>query len=224
MDGSQGEITEAPLEPVAVRRFLSDNPEFLREDQGLLGELGLKVAAGNVVDFGPAALARVHAAHRREASQRRQIEETARANFAAQAQTHGAVVDVLDARNHSDLARRVDELARRRFGLAAGAIALEGTSPAGWRTLAPDQVDMILGGPQRMALMGQVPISIGLFEPGQTIASVAMVRMAIWEPARQGLLAFGSADPAGFTPDMGTELVAFLGRVVERTAERWPIL
>ena len=29
-------------------------------------------------------------------------------------------------------------------------------------------------------------------------------------------------DPEGFTPDMGSELVAFLARVVERTAERWP--
>src|SRR5262245_35324973 len=101
MDGSQGASFEAPLEPAAVRRFLSDNPEILREDDGLLDELGLKVAAGNVVDFGPAALARVHAAHQREASQRRELEETARANFSAQAQTHGAVIDLLDARNHS---------------------------------------------------------------------------------------------------------------------------
>src|SRR6185369_2013750 len=125
MDGSQGSLEEAPLEPAAVRRFLSDNPEFLRGDDGLLGELGLKVAAGNVVDFGPAVMARVHAAHRREADQRLQIEETARANFSAQAQTHGAVVDLLDSRNHSDLARRVDDLAQQRFGLAAGVIALE---------------------------------------------------------------------------------------------------
>ena len=27
-----------------------------------------------------------------------------------------------------------------------------------------------------------------------------------------------------FTEDMGAELVAFLARVVERTAERWPVL
>jgi uncharacterized protein YigA (DUF484 family) len=53
---------------------------------------------------------------------------------------------------------------------------------------------------------------------------MAIVRMALWEPSRQGLLAFGSADPEGFTADMGTDLVAFLARVVERTAERWPIL
>jgi uncharacterized protein YigA (DUF484 family) len=217
---------EAPLEPAAVRRFLADNPQFLTGDLGLLAELGLKVAQGNVVDFGPAAIARVHAAHQREAQARAEIEETARANFSAQAQTHGAVVDLLDARNHSDLARRVDELARARFGLAAGVIALESDGPpAGWKLLVEGQVDLILGGPQRMARMGPVPTARGLFgDIGGSIQSVALLRMAIWEPARQGLLAFGSADPQGFTEDMGAELVAFLARVVERTAERWPLL
>ena len=227
MDGSQSGISEAPLEPAAVRRFLSDNPDFLREDGGLLDELGLKVAAGNVVDFGPAVMARVHAAHQREATQRQQVEETARANFSAQAQTHGAVVDLLDSRNHTDLALRVDELARQRFGLAAGVIALEtsGHPPAGWRMLVEGQVDMILGGQQRLARMGFAPTALGLFgEHSEAIRSMAMVRMAIWEPSRQGLLAFGSTDEQGFTEDMGTELVAFLARVVERTAERWPIL
>jgi uncharacterized protein YigA (DUF484 family) len=227
MDGSQGEIEGVPLEATAVRRFLSDNPEFIRDDHGLLDELGLKVAAGNVVDFGPAALARVHAAHQREATQRQQVEETARANFSAQAQTHGAVIDLLEARNHSDLAWRLDELAQARFGLAAGIIVLEDAerAPAGWKRLVAGQVDMILGGSHRLARMGFAPTALGLFgERAETIRSMAMVRMAIWEPARQGLLAFGSADPEGFTEDMGTELVAFLARVVERTAERWPIL
>jgi hypothetical protein len=227
MDGTQGDLLEARLEPADVRRFLSDNPEFLTGDDGLLGELGLKVVGGNVVDFAPAAMARIHAAHQQEASQRQYLEETAQANFAAQAQTHGAVVDVLDARNHSDLARRVDELAQQRFGLAAGVIALEteGLPPAGWKMLVEGQVDMILGGQQRLARMGFAPTALGLFgERAEGVASMAMVRMAMWEPSRQGLLAFGSADPEGFTQDMGAELVAFLARVVERTAERWPIL
>src|SRR5215469_13118494 len=159
MDGSQGEIVSVPLEAAAVRRFLADNPDFLRGDDGLLGELGLKVAAGNVIEFGPAALARVHAAHQREASQRQQLEETARANFSAQAQTHGAVIDLLDSRNHSDLAWRIDELAKQRFGLAAAVIALEADErvPAGWHLLVEGQVDMILGGAERLARMGGVP-------------------------------------------------------------------
>jgi uncharacterized protein YigA (DUF484 family) len=225
MDGSQGGIEEAPLEPAAVRRFLADNPDFLREDHGLLDELGLKVAAGNVIDFGPAALARVHAAHQREALQRQQLEEIARANFSAQAQTHGAVIDLLDSRNHADLAARLDHLAQHRFGLAGAVVALEGERvPAGWRRLVAGQVDLILGG-QGMARMGVLPTALGLFDERQgEIRSMALVRMAIWEPARQGLLAFGSSDPEGFTPDMGPELVAFLARVAERTAERWPLL
>src|SRR5205085_4928556 len=103
------------LDASEVRRFLADNPEFIRDDEGLLGELGLKVAAGNVVDFGPAALARVHAAHQREALQRQQLEELARANFSAQAQTHGAVIDLLEAADHADLASRLDQLAQHRF-------------------------------------------------------------------------------------------------------------
>ena len=237
MDGSQGDLLEARIEPPriepgAVRRFLSDNPEFITGDDGLLDELGLKVAQdsvgmGNVVAFAPAAMARIHAAHLQEATQRQHLEETARANFSAQAQTHGAVVDLLDARNHSDLARRVDELAQQRFGLAAGVIALEteGNPPAGWKMLVEGQVDMILDGPQRLARMGFAPTALGLFG-GETeaIASMAMVRMAIWEPTHQGLLAFGSTDPDAFTEAMGAELVAFLARVVERTAERWPLL
>ncbi|MDB5446898.1 MAG: hypothetical protein JWQ97_2215 [Phenylobacterium sp.] len=235
MDGSQGGITEAavqvaplepiPLEPGAVRRFLADNPEFLREDLGLLDELGLKVAAGNVVDFGPAALARVHAAHRREAMQRQELEEIARANFSAQAQIHGAVVDLLEARNQADLAYRLDHLAQHRFGLTCGVIAMEGErAPAGWRLLVPGQVDMILGD-HGLAHMGAAPTALGLFgERAESVRSMAMVRMAIWEPSCQGLLAFGSGDAQGFTPDMGSELVAFLARVVERTAERWPLL
>ncbi|WP_374573838.1 DUF484 family protein [Phenylobacterium sp.] len=219
--------TDSALEPESVRRFLSDNPEFLRGDSALLGELGLRLDAANVVDFGPAALARVHAAHKRESSVRRQLEATARANFAAQAQTHGAVIDLLEARNHSDLARRVDDLAQLRFGLVSGVVALEdsGNVPAGWRVMVPGQIDMILGDPQRLARLGQLPTAHGLFgAKAEEVRSVALVRMAIWEPARQGLIAFGSADEEGFTEDMGAELVAFLARVVERTAERWPVL
>ncbi|OYU68611.1 MAG: hypothetical protein CFE28_00500 [Alphaproteobacteria bacterium PA2] len=215
------------FEPEEVRSFLFQNPDFLQHDSELLGELGLRrVNSDNVIEFGPAALARVHEAHRRESHARQTLEATAQANFAAQAQTHGAVVDVLDARNHADLARRVDELAQVRFGLTAGVVALEGPNrtPAGWLTLPEGGVDEVIGH-QRVARMGFQPTAIGLFgERAPQVASMAMVRLAIWEPARVGVLAFGSDDPEGFTPDMGSELVAFLARVVERTAERWPVM
>ena len=224
------EATQARLpltvDPGLVRDFLLAEPDFLHSDPDLLSDLGLRPDASNIVDFGPAALARVSAAHEREALVRRQIEATARANFSAQAQSHAAVIDLLDARNHSDLARRVDEMAILRFGLAAGVVVLEGPGrvPAGWHGLIAGQIDMTMGD-HGTARMGFHAPALGLFgDRIEEIKSMAIVRMALWEPSRQGLLAFGSADPEGFTADMGSDLVAFLARVVERTAERWPIL
>jgi uncharacterized protein YigA (DUF484 family) len=209
-----------------LRRVLTAHPHLIRDDPQLLEALGLRVDAANLVDFGPAALARVHAAHKRESRARKHLEATARANFAAQAQTHAAVIDLLDSRNHSDLARRLDDMASLRFGLAGAALAIEGPErvPAGWYGLVEGQTDLILGA-QRLHRMGFHAPARGLFgAKADQVRSMAIVRVAIWEPAREGLIAFGSPDENGFTEDMGAELVAFLARVVERTAERWPVL
>ncbi len=224
MDGTA--IAEATPLQDELKAYLKANPEILTGDPELLSDLGLKPIAPNVLEFGPVALSRVSAAHKKESTERRKLEAVAQANFAAQAQTHAAVVDLLEARNHSDLARRVDEVARLRFGLAAGVLALEGPGrvPAGWRPLVEGQVDLILG-PRKLALMGHTPTALGLFgDAAAEVNSCALVRLAIWEPVREGVIAFGSADAKAFTADMGSDLVAFLARVVERTAERWPVL
>ena len=204
-----------------ARSLLLRRPDLLRDDAELLQALGLKPA--NVVEFGPAALARLEAARARETTARQEIEALARANFHAQAQTHTLIVNLLEARNNADLAARVQRAAEERFGLAAGAIAVEGAgrTPMGWRELPTGMVDLLLG--DNMVRLGAVVARSELFgEHGEEVASMALVRMAVWSPLRQGVLAFGSREPAGFTPDMGAELVAFLARVVERTAERWP--
>lgn len=209
-----------------VSGFLREHPQFIREDAALLAELGLWLKADNIVEFGPAALARLSEAKTREKTARQELEDMARENFAAQTQTHAAVVDILDARNHSDLARRLDEIAQLRFGLVGAVIAIEGPErvPAGWRGLQRGMTDQILG-PKRLSRMGR-PVHaeemFGKYAP--EIQSTAMARVSIWEPGRAGLLVFGSADPEGFTSDMAGELVSFLARVVERTAERWPVL
>ena len=206
----------------SVRAFLLNHPNLLREDPELMSQLGLKLDAANVVEFGPAALARQIDAHRRESSARLQLEATARANFAAQAQCHAGVVDLLESRSNSDLARRLDETAQLRFGLVAGAVAVEGKAPAGWVHLDEGMVDMILG-EDKVSRLGETGFCPVLF-PNAVVSvdSVALIRLTLWE--RPGLLAFGAADAESFTPEMGAELIAFIARVIERTAERWPVL
>ena len=214
---------EAGVDWPLVRRLVLANADALRADTALLQQLGLRNAPeANVVEFGPAALSRLEAARDREMSARQAIEATARANFQAQSQTHALIVDLLEARNNADLAHRLDEGAQDRFGVGMGVVAVEGAAPRGWRTLDPGLIDHLLG-PHGLARMGPCsPIEPLFGERAGEIQSLAMVRMALWTPLRNGVLVFGSADPEGFTSDMGPELVALLARVIERTAERWP--
>jgi uncharacterized protein YigA (DUF484 family) len=206
----------------SVRAFLVNHPNLVREDAELLSALGLRIDAANVVEFGPAALARHIDAHRRESTARAQLEATARANFAAQVQCHAGVADILESRNNTDLARRLDETAKLRFGLLAGSVAVEGAAPAGWVQLDETMVDMIVGA-DRVTRLGENGFAALLFpEVREPVGSCALIRLSLW--GRTGLLAFGAAEPEAFSPDMGIELIAFIARVVERTAERWPVL
>jgi uncharacterized protein YigA (DUF484 family) len=221
---SEANEAEAPAWP-EVRAWLLEHPELVRQDADLLGALGLWRKA-NIVEFGPAALGRLEAVAARESDARKAIEQVARANFAAQAQTHGAVVELLESRNHSDLSRRLNAAARDRFGLVTGVIALEadGGVPFGWRTLEDGGVDARLGA-RGLTRLGDWPPDEALFgDKAAEVKCVALARMAPWPQGRSALLAFGSSEPDSFRPDMGAELVAFLARVVERTAERWPVL
>lgn len=217
-DGGAAEAVEWS----AARSLLLNNPELVRTDEKLLQALGLKPAASNVIEFGPAALARLEAAKARETAMREEIEALAQANFAAQAETHACVVDLLESISHADLALRLNESVRARFGLESAAIVLEGPAPTGWRSLHGGFLDLVLG-PDQVFAVGPCTGGREIFgEAAERVKSVAVARISVFKPERLGAVAFGSADADGYTADMGLELIAFLGRVVERTAERWP--
>ena len=212
-----------------VRAWLNAHPDRLLDDRTLLEELGLRATGRNVVDFGRAALTRLEAVVQREAGARKQIEEIARANFAAQTQTHVSALDLMEATSHSELSRQLDATSQARFGLAGGAIAIEkpGAVPFGWKALEPGRVDALLGD-DGLEWLGPNFTGLSLFGPSEgDVASVALVRMNLRLPdaaaPRAALCAFGSGEEDGFTPAMGCELVAFVARVVERMAERWPL-
>jgi uncharacterized protein YigA (DUF484 family) len=205
-----------------VRDFLIARPEVIRNDPGLLKALGLRQIADNVVDFGPAAMARLEKTAHEETSARHELEAVARANYEAQAQTRDVVLELLEARNAADLARRLADTAAHLFDLDAAALLLEGpAAPSGWRTLPYGDIDGGLGlGVDRR--LGPIEEAEEIFGPeGEGVVSAALVRLSLYG-GRPGLLAFGSKTPDAFHPHMGAELLLFIARVVERIAGRWP--
>jgi uncharacterized protein len=210
----------------AIRRHMVAHADAILRDKALLEALGLQPKSRHLIDFGPAALAKLEQRALKDFDVRRQLEATAKANFDAQGQTHGLCLSLMEARNHSDLARRLHEEARNRFGLVAASIALENTGPVplGWKTLDDGGVDYIIG-EQGLSLLGPDGVCRVLFgDDVRRVKSAAVLRIALWREGRPGLVAFGSNDFDGFSPEMGAELVAFVARVVERVADRWPVL
>ena len=212
-----------------VRAWIQAHAQTLLDDRSLLEEVGLRPHGRNVVEFGAVALTRLEAAAEREADARKQVEAVARANFAAQTQTHVAALDILESRSLSDMARRLDASAAARFGLAGAAVALEmpGPVPFGWRALDSGDVNALLG-PDGLTWLGPPIPGLDLFgAASDQVRSVALIRLSPHFPGdaepRPGLCAFASPEPEGFTPAMGCELIAFIARVVERTSERWPL-
>ncbi len=211
---------------LTLRRQLPQHAETLHRDKALLETLGLQPKARHLIDFGPAALSRLEQRALKDFDVRRQLEMTAKANFDAQNQTHGLVLSLLEARNHADLARRLNDEARGRFGLISATIALEDTAPVplGWQTLDDGGVEYIIG-ETGLSLLGPEGVCRAVFgDEVRRIKSAALLRVALWREGRPGIVAFGSHDYDGFSENMGAELVAFVARIVERVAERWPVL
>ncbi len=206
-----------------ARALLLSNPDLMLDDAQLLQALGLRHAAINIIEFGPAALARLKADKAKEASARQEIEQLARANHTAQVEVHALVLDLLEAQGLSDLAERVNAGVQRRFGLEAAVVAVEGQAPVGWRALPPGLLDYVVGR-DRPCAVGPSTGGAEIFgEAAERVRSVALVRLRLFDPVRSGVLAFGSADAQAFTADMGVELIAFLARVIERATARWPL-
>lgn len=218
-------VPHAALQAERVKNFLRAHPETVRDDADLIALLGLRIDVANLIDFGPIALERAMANTRTEAAARQRLEAAAKANHSAQRAILGAALDMLDSRDLADLARCVDDIAIGRFALVAGVLAVESKTamPEPWVTLAPGQVDLLLPSGETERL-GHLPTAQGLFgRRFPKIASSALLRLMLWDDMRPAILAFGSADPEGFTPGMETQLLIFLGRIIERAVRPWPV-
>ncbi len=227
--GPESQNLSTDLDWLEFRGKMLASRERIVADDDLLDRLGVKAIVPNVVEFFPAALARLEAAHAREQTARQEIESLVKANFEAQAQTNALVLNLLESRNNSDLARRLDEAAKGAFGLQAGVLACETEvgerrTPSGWEALPVGGVDALLGEGRETRLGACYPARDVFPNTDLPVRSCALIRISLWTEERPGLLAFASADPEGFTPSMGVELIRFLARVSERIAARWPCL
>lgn len=234
--------SSAPTAESDVIAYLRTNPDFLMRHPDLAAELTLlprDFGSPAVVDMQHALTNRLRVEIEHLKAGQRLLVGNSRANAANQARVHAAVLALISATSFEHLVSVITEeltllLDIDAVGLGVereaevGAARLTGfiggpSAVAGVQVLAVGAVDQILGADQDVILRAEVegdPTLFGAAAAG-LVCSDALVRLRVSSKAPMGLLALGSRKPGSFHPGQGTELLAFLARVIEVTICAW---
>lgn len=222
---------KAPLKADQVAEFLRQNPEFFDDFPDLLEVLKAPArdVGDGVIDLQQHMVERLRGELTDMAAARDDLVTTGRNNLSAQTRVHKAILALLKARNFEQFIEMLTMDLAVILDLDVVTIGVEKTEDeptkpctAGVFRLEPDTVDHLMGPGQNIVLRSEVPGDPAIFGEGAgLVASDAMIRLSIGGTTPTALLALGSRDPDQFHPGQGTELLAFLARVVESCIRGW---
>ena len=148
----------------------------------------------------------------------------AKANLAAQAQTHGAVLSILEADTLPALDRKLAGPVAGALGVDVVRVFIEGRAllPAGQAVLpcAPDFTQALVNGKAERLGPVDARYADALYAgKASALRSEAIARLDIAGTA--GALCLASRDGDAFRPDQAADLLHFLARVIERRLAPW---
>lgn len=219
--GPTPELTEK-----AVREWLLANPDFLDKNIDLLiaRDAGNAEDIPGVVDLRHRILEGLRRSLERQKAREREILLAAEDRARTAARTQDAVLLVLRQNSLNALAQRVASQFPVLFSSTAASLIVEGTPEAGHgdpMALRADAMDALIRPGEEVRLGRATEKDRGILgDRFSLVESLAIIRLG----TRRGrfLLALGSSAADGFTADQGTDLLDFLGSVLEVAIDRWP--
>lgn len=211
-----------------VRRYLTEHPGFLVENEDLLHNLTPPRLHGGdqVVDFQRYMLERLQLDLARFDDYQTAVIAATRSNLVSQQQVHMAVLTAFDALSLEHLIHVVTHDWVDILDLDAVMLCAEQggfSALPGAQALNPGETAAIMGAEGAFLLRDNIPeASRDLFGPAaELVRAEALVRLAPGDLRGEGILAMGSRNPDHFAPGQGTELLRFLGAMTERLLDRW---
>ena len=232
--------SKAPIDD-SVREKIIAEPDVILEDRAVMRALiasNERAMGSNIVDLRGIAMDRLESRLDRLEDTHRSVIAAAYENLAGTNQVHRAILRMLDPLEFEgflhDLGGEVAEILR----VDAVRLVLESNQsdeedPAVQRmgdvlsVAEPGFVDAYVSagrsGTQRQVTLRQIQTgSSELYgRTGDYIRSEACLRLDFGEGRLPGLLVMGAEDPHQFTPQQGTDLLAFFAGVFERAMRRW---
>jgi len=223
-----------------LRAAIIAKPDAVLEDRDVMHALiaaNERSMGGNIVDLRGIAMERLEARLDRLEDTHRSVIAAAYENLAGTNQVHRAILRMLDPTEFEvflrDLGGEVAEILRVDAIRLVLETAQSGEDPAirrldGVLALAePGFVDDFISqgrsGPPRQVTLRQLQKGSERIYGSSAgyIRSEACLRLDFGDGRLPGLLVMGAEDPHQFTPQHGTDLLAFFAGVFERTMRHW---
>ena len=204
-----------------VRARIIESPDVILDDPEMMQALAAaneSAMGDNVVDLRGIAMKRLEARLDRLEDAHRSVIAAAHENLNGMALIHRAALRLLDARDLDgflrDLAGPVAEILR----VERASILLEG----GERPELSEGLALVPAGHVTALLTSGRAVSPRRVTLRQGEAgSEALILLDLGPEAPAAAVQLATADPQQFAPNQGTDLLAFLGGVVERSLRRW---
>jgi uncharacterized protein YigA (DUF484 family) len=213
-----------------VMDYLGRHPDFLTAHPELLEALSMPArwSGDGVVDIQQFMLERLRGEIDSLRGCAQDVIETSRTNMSTQTRVHAAVLALLATNNFDHLLRTIAEDLPLLLDVDVVTICFESGAMVEAKLVSPPirrleagQVDCILGPDRDLALFREMDDDGTIFGGGSSLVrSAALSRLRPGAKTPDGLLALGSRGNA-FHPGQATDLITFLGRVIERCIHRF---
>ena len=214
-----------------VAEYLRRHPDFLVEHPDLVRLLTPPAhdRGEGVIDMQRYMLEKLRGEIGRLQDSQNDLIATARENLSIQARIHAAIISLLGATTLEHLIEVITTDLAVHLEVDAVVLGFEaldrvapGQQARGLRLFPRGRIDRLMAGARDVVLASDIQADPELFgSAASLVRSQALLRMQLRRDAPMGVLAFGSRDPEKFHPGQGTELLTFLGRVVELSIRAW---
>ncbi len=221
---------KTPLTEDDIIAWLKKNPRFLQQNPDAVDLLlpPREEKGKGIADFQYYMLQRLRTDRDEVVESTREIVATSRANMNSQARIHTAVLMLLEATDFNELLRTItmDFAAILDVDIVSLIVETEDSfiphvDLTGVRVVTPGSIDLLMKD-RTIILESKISGFDELYGGGAgLVKSQALARLNVSRKAPPMLLAFGSRDPELFQYGQGTELIAFLAKVIERCFRIW---
>ncbi|MBV8391910.1 MAG: DUF484 family protein [Alphaproteobacteria bacterium] len=228
-DGSGRQVKLITAEDVVA--YLKAHPDFFEKQAELASELGLSPAhkGPGVIDMQQAILKRLRSEIDRLKSERTEIIANSKQNQNVQNRIQAAVISIIQAETFEKVITVVTHELPELLDVDYITLAIEANADApkrlpvrGVYVLDPGAIDLAIGTDKQARLRSRIAGEEAFFgDVARFVQSDVLLRLRISTGSPDGVMCFGSKDPEAFGPDMATELLFFLAKVLENTIRAW---